>query len=241
MLLFFPDDYHPQAVLLGLLQSRCLVSAPNNANFLLQYIFPLIPSKLGRNVLNSIMEDVLNQLPLIKREGYLPNIVSALKNLRFIKDKFGLFHRPSELYDPSIRELQQLFLDEPVFPVLPFSEDKYLFHLRDCGLRQSVQPQDIINIVSSIALPRAAVPQKVGTTKLSRARAVLKYIIAGCPPHLLQSQLPCQVIQELTHFNQPCSILPLINLGFQFVHPLQKATHKAWCGKVISTTLILLV
>ena len=183
--LIFSDDYH-QTVLLGLL--RGLVSAPNNANFLLQYIFPLIPSKLGRNVINSIMEDVLNQLPLIRREGYLPNIVSALKNLRFIEDKLGIFHSPSELYDPSIKELQQLFLEEPVFPVLPFGEEKYLFHLRDCGLRQSVQPQDIVNIVSSIALPRAAVPQKVGTTKLSRARAVLKYI-AGCTPHLLQSRV----------------------------------------------------
>ena len=183
--LIFSDDYH-QTVLLGLLQSRGLVSAPNNANFLLQYIFPLIPSKLGRNVLNSIMEDVLNQLPLIRREGYLPKIVSALKNLRFIEDKLGIFHSPSELYDPSINELQQLFLEEPVFPVLPFGEEKYLFHLRDCGLCQSVQPQDIVNIVSSIALPRAAVPQKVGTTKLSRARAVLKYI-AGCTPYLLQS------------------------------------------------------
>ena len=185
--LIISDDYH-QTVLLGLLQSRGLVTTPNNANFLLQYIFPLIPSKLGHNVLKSIMEDVLNQLPLIRREGYLPKIVSALKNLRFIEDKLGIFHSPSELYDPSINELQQLFLEEPVFPVLPFGEEKYLFHLRDCGLRQSVQPQDIVNIVSSIALPRAAVPQKVGTTKLSRARAVLKYI-SGCPPHLLQSQV----------------------------------------------------
>ena len=155
------------------------------------------------------MEDVLDQLPLLKREGF-SQIVLALTSLRFIKDKSGHYRSPSELFDPSIEQLVQLFKGESVFPDAhsPFSEERNLIHLRGCGLRQSVEPQEIIKIITSIALPCTVVPQQVDATKLSRAKAVLRYI-AGCTLQQLQSNVTISDFQEASTFQSALRHLAL--------------------------------
>ena len=240
--LIFSAEHH-QALLLGLLQSKGLVFTPTNANFLLQYIFPLIPDKLSRNALNSIMEDVLDQLPLIKREGELSQIGMALKSLQFIEDKRGHYHSPSELYDPSIEQLQQLFNGTPVFPNLesPFIEERYMLHLRGFGLRQSVQPQDIIDIIISIALSCAVFPQQVDATKLSRAKAALKYI-AGCTSQQLQSEVTIPGYQEASTFQSALQHLA-INLSWLPVCSFLPQAYPqglAWKGSLCNSHFVCL-
>ena len=84
---------------------------------------------------------------------------------------------PHELYDPSDSDLCRIFDGENVFPTSPYDKLKYIKVLRSCGLRTSVQPQEILDVITSISKEPSARPQNVGEVQLHRARAVISYIM----------------------------------------------------------------
>ena len=173
LLMFSHEHYQVQLL-------RCLSSSvdfPSNIDFILDYLFPLIQRRVyPDHLLDDLMREILDMFQiLVSRAPYgkPQQFLSTLQNLPFLKVKSGTRKCPHELFDPSVQLLCELYKGEPVFPTLPL---KYLQHLRSCGLRTSVNPQEIVDIIYAISTPTNVYPQSVDSTKLSRAKAVLEYL-----------------------------------------------------------------
>ena len=201
LILFSRDDDDQ----IRLLQHLGSVSLPDNIDFILSFLLPLIKRKsISDYLLDDIMKEMLDKFPVLESN----ELKTALAELPFLRTESGDRRCPKELYDPSKPLLRELFLDEPVFPTPPFDQERYLYHLQSCGLRKSVQPQEIVNLIWSIGAPATFHPQPVDSTKLTRATAVLKY---------LSKYLDTNVT------------IPNQRKLFQFKHALQQlATKKSW-------------
>ena len=143
----------------------------NGADFLIEHIFPNILS-MGERCTDEIMTRVLAMYPTLRYKSSI--ITNEIQNLQFVKVAAGGRKRPSELYDPSNDLINQIFFEEGVFPCHPYN--KYIENLSLCGLRSSVSPQEILDVIYSISLPANSHPQEVNKTKLTRTKAVMKYI-----------------------------------------------------------------
>ena len=211
LILFSHSEYNQRVLL-----THCGdVAFPNNFEFTFDFLLPLIKRRcFPDHLLDSIMHEMLNAFSVITlRVSYskIQQLRSFLQNLPFLRTKSGDRQCPKDLYDPSKPLLRELFLDEPVFPTPPFDKEKYLNHLRSCGLRTSVQPQEIVNLIWSIGAPATSYPQPVDSTKLTHATAVLKYL----------SSSSCYLDTNVAIPNQ--------RKLFQFKHALQQlATKKSW-------------
>ena len=176
-LLMFSHEYYQVQLL------RCLgssVAFPSNLDFILDYLFPLIQRRVfPDHLLDDLMQEILDMFQiLVSRAPYgkQQQLLSALQSLPFLKTQSGTRKCPHELFDPSVQLLCELYKGEPVFPTLPFDKTRYLQHLRNCGLRITVKPQEIVYIICAISTPANTYPQSVDSTKLSRAKAVLEYL-----------------------------------------------------------------
>ena len=173
-LLLFSHEYYQVQLL------RCLgssVAFPSNLDFILDYLFPLIQRRVfPDSLLDDLMQEILDMFQtLVSRASYKKQhqLLSALQSLPFLRTQSGTRKCPHEVFDPSVQLLCELYKSEPVFPTLP---TKYLQHLRNCGLRTTVNPQEIVDIICAISTPANMYPQAVDSTKLSRAKAVLEYL-----------------------------------------------------------------
>ena len=176
-LLMFSHEYYQVKLL------RCLsgsVAFPSNLDFILDYLFPLIQRRVyPDHLLDDLMQEILDMFQiLISRAPYRrqQQLLSALQSLPFLRTQPGTRKCPHELFDPSVQLLCELYKSEPVFPTLPFDKTRYLQHLRIFGLRTTVKPQEIVDIIYAISTPANTYPQCVDNTKLSRAKAVLEYL-----------------------------------------------------------------
>ena len=176
-LLLFSHEYYQVKLL------RCLgssVAFPSNLDFILDYLFPLIQRRVfPDNLLDDLMQEILDMFQiLVSRASYgkQQQLLSALQSLPFLKTQSGTRKCPHELFDPSVQLLCELYKSEPVFPTVPFDKTRYLQNLRNCGLRTTVKPQEIVDIICAISTPANIYPQSVDSTKLSRAKAVLEYL-----------------------------------------------------------------
>ena len=174
-ILLFTRDYH-QLQLLKCLSS--IVAFPSNIDFITDHLVPLIHRRIfPDHLLDGVMQEILDMFHiLVSRAGKQQKLVSALQSLPFLRTLSGTRKCPQELFDPSIQQLCELFKNELVFPTSPFDEQKYIQHLRSCGLRTSVKPQEIVDVICVISTSAGTHPQSVDSAKLSRCKAVLGYL-----------------------------------------------------------------
>ena len=168
IILFSAADHIQNQVLAKLnIQSR------TDVEFLENYLFPKICScSINDLCIDSIMTCVLNEYYSLYHKS--SSFKESLKNLKFVKDASDTRKSPAELFNPDISLIAQMFHGENVFPGAPFSN--YIAVLKECGLRDSLSPQEILNLIFSISENASNAPQGVSQEKLSRAKAIVAYI-----------------------------------------------------------------
>ena len=148
------------------------IKKPTKVDFILKFLFPMIRNNTYYPP--SQIDDLMKQI--LSMSHHFPQLTSELSDLKFLKTSISSSTRksPKELFDPSHQSLKELYLGEPVFPICPFDQLKYVLPLRECGLRHSITAQEIVQIIESIAgTSTGNFPQSVTATKISRAKAVL--------------------------------------------------------------------
>eukprot|EP00794_Sanderia_malayensis_P013600 gene13600-15012_t len=82
----------------------------------------------------------------------VPSELSELREIEFVSALDGSYHKPRDLFDPSIESLQFLFShDKGKFPDYKYERMKYSTALKNLGLKSfNLSAQDIIGIVESI-------------------------------------------------------------------------------------------
>ena len=158
-------------------------------NFIIDALIPFIESgKCPSTRINSLMEHVLQLVPILKRR-YKPacihTLTSKLSCLPFIPvDTFGSRKAPKDLYDSSKSELRALFHSKPLFPRPPFDDSDYLKILRECHLQTTVQGHDLLKLLlHEVGCKSPDEPQRVSKQKLLQVKAVINYIKKE--PHVL--------------------------------------------------------
>ena len=149
------------------------LSIPSGVQFLTEHVFPYV-DKFNNDQRCKIMTSVLDKYYTLHDES--SSISDSIRNLQFVSVASGVRKCPHELYDPSDSDLCRIFAGQDVFPTSPYDKSKYIEVLRSCGLRTSVQPQEILDVITSISKEPSALPQKVSEVQLRRARAVISYI-----------------------------------------------------------------
>ena len=163
------------------LLSRESISKPSSSiDLILDTIFPIIDyGSYPMNQLTKLMEEVLTLFSSFRRNRRYHELIYCVKSISFLEISLSNSRkRPNELLDPSVQMLRNLYQGMAVFPLAPFDKKHYLPQLRECGLCQTVSPQNIIDIIWYIS---ESYLSKVKNTKLSRARAVLEYLNSHLP------------------------------------------------------------
>ena len=160
-----------------LLLNSISVYCTNTVDLLMNIVFPIIERGSGRNTAQLLMREVLERFDSVtfghhKKEDFK----SAIASLSFIPVGVGKPKAPKTLYSPSDPELRNLFYKEPVFPLDPFATGKCLTVLKSCGLKTTVSPQEIVDIITSIGPNANTAPVEVNEVQHMRAKAVLTYI-----------------------------------------------------------------
>ena len=143
---------------------------------LVDYIFPLISSRtFPDHLIDSLMTEVLDMFQVLNSSEHSSELSNSLKSLSFVQTVSGR-KSPAELFDPLRSEIAALYNGEDVFPLAPYNTPQRIQVLMYCGLRTSVTPQQVLDIIYSISSSASSYPQQVSSTKLSRAKAILEYI-----------------------------------------------------------------
>ena len=114
-------------------------------------------------------------------------LTSAMSSLPFVEvSNSSTLDTPQNLFDPEIEILLQLYNGENKFPSSSFHS--YLPILRQCGLKSSVNADEIFQILSSLrSRAHYSTSYNVGQVKFSRILSVLKYLSDN--PHLFNSYI----------------------------------------------------
>ena len=147
--------------------------ATDGVKFLTQHIFPKLAS-MGDRYIDPIMTRVLDIYPTLRYSNSA--ITSGIQYLEFVKVASGARKRPCDLYDPSNASLRQIFVGQGVFPCAPYDVNKYISTLKLCGLRTSVEPQAILDMIYTLSLQASPYPQSVEAIKMLRVRAIIEYV-----------------------------------------------------------------
>ena len=161
------------------LLSRENVNKPScGLDLILDTIFPIIVSgSYPTSQLTKLMEEVLMHFSSFRQNRRYRELLKCVQEIPFLTiSSSSVRKRPNELFDPSVQILRCLYEGEAVFPLAPFNTNDYLPQLRECGLCQTVSPQNIIDIIWSISEL-----SNVSNTNISRARNVLKYLNSHLP------------------------------------------------------------
>ena len=161
------------------LLSRESISKPScGLDLILDTIFPIVVSGgYPTSQLTKLMEEVLTHFSSFRQNRRYRELLKCVQEIPFLTiSSSSIRKRPNELFDPSEQILSSLYEGEAVFPLAPFNTKDYLPQLRECGLCQTVSPQNIINIIWSISEL-----SNVSNTKISRARNVLRYLNSYLP------------------------------------------------------------
>ena len=186
------------------------IQKPTKLEFILKILFPMIQNKAyPDHQIDSLMEQVFKLLPLLTRDS--TKLKSELRTLQFLKTASSIRKSPSELFDPSQHDLKELYQGKPVFPTHPFDQQEYKYSLLDCGLRQSISAKEIVEIIQTIAASSTSSPQKVDSTRFSRAKAVLKYL--GSHDAILNEMVQYSTVKQvLLNLASQYSWLPVLSL-----------------------------
>ena len=143
---------------------------------LVNYVFPLISNRtFPDHLIDNLMTEVLDMFNVLNSREKSSNLSGFLQGLPFVKTLHGR-KCPLELFNPLSEDIAALYNGEDVFPQAPYNTFQRIHELLSCGLRTSATPQHVLDIVCSICSSASPYPQQVNSTKLNRAKAVLKYI-----------------------------------------------------------------
>ena len=172
IILFSGDDYTQTQVL-----SKLGISSIVGASFLVNHVFPMISARhIHDTFIDNIMKSVLNLYDSLSSQNY--DFADSVGNLRFVLyNSLGDRKSPRELFNPQVEELSSLFKKQEVFPKSMYYQ--YVHVLNKCGLRNSVTPQEILDMIYSISTASNSAPQPVDGVKISRAKSILTYIQAS--------------------------------------------------------------
>ena len=171
LVLFSRGDYHQ----LQLLQAL-KISFSTDYRLLVNYVFPLIRNRtFPEYLIDNLMTEMLDMFTVLNFRERGSNLSGSLQGLPFVKTLHGR-KCPSELFNPLSEDIAALYDGEDVFPQAPYNTFQRIHVLLSCGLHTSVTPQQVLNIVYFISSSASSYPQQVNSTKLNRAKAVLKYI-----------------------------------------------------------------
>ena len=173
IILFSESDPY-QKIMLKNISVHC----PSTVDILLRLVFPEIKQGgLGRTAAKEIMKEVLEKYSVITSSiANVEAFQQAIATLPFVPVSKGKPKAPNTLYSPFESQLKDLFFKEPVFPVDPFCTKEHIEVLQSCGLKTSVLPQEVVEIICSICSPANDTPVEVDKVNHTRARAVLTYI-----------------------------------------------------------------
>ena len=154
------------------------VAFPNDSEFILDDLFPMIRNKeFPDALLDDVMLNILRAFHALTftNEG-LTDFISCLP---FVKTSasFGSRKCPKDLFDPRMSQISQIFEPSELrLPISPYNDEKILDVLNICGLQTIIQPDEILDVIRSIGASPNLLPQPVDEKKLARAKAILKYI-----------------------------------------------------------------
>ena len=155
------------------------VSSTTTVNLLINAIFPQLEGEsVSKSCIQNLMQEVLENIhEIISGASFdrKEHFKCSIESLSFLPVGKNDLKKPKELYSRR-PELLNLFKNEPVFPNSPFSTEAFIRVLETNGLKTTASPQDIVNIITEISLPRSNRPQQVDVVKFSRAKALLEYI-----------------------------------------------------------------
>ena len=135
--------------------------------------------QLKQFCLQSFMKEVLENYSEVcsgETPHWINNLNSTVANISFIPTSRNSMNKPESLFSPLDSKLKELYQGELVFPVDPFASSKCVHALKQCGLKTTVSPQGIVDIITSISYSLSNQPILVEHTKYVRAKAVLDYI-----------------------------------------------------------------
>ena len=171
LVLFSNSDYHQVWLLKSL-----SVQQPTTATFLVDSVFP----QIHNTHCIPLMKETLEQINLIisnASSAERKRLMSGIENLPFVPVLEGSreLSRPRDLFNPSDPLLREVFLGQAVFPLDPFLSRECLAVLKSCGMKNEASLQEIIGVISQIAVPGEHL-RRVDETTYTRAVAVMEYI-----------------------------------------------------------------
>ena len=168
IVIFSSAEYYQNQLLNRLGCDTC-----DGVEFLTRYMFPYL-NALGDSYIDGIMTKVLDMYQTLRYND--SSITSSLETLAFVEVSSGARKCPSVLFDPTNEDIAEIFCGENVFPVAPYNKQAYISVLKYCGLRTRVNPQEILDVIFSVAAQASSLPKKVDAVRILRAKAVMKYI-----------------------------------------------------------------
>ncbi len=184
------------------------VTFPNDCEFILNYLFPMIKTKSVPDALiDNLMIHILDAFHVLAYSNEA--IKEEIRELSFVRTtSLGNRKRPTELFDPRENDVQQIFERDSRVPISPYNDGKYLDVLKECGLRTVINSEEIVSVIKSISSPPNQHPQHVDHTRFIRATAVLQYL---CKPEFLAQISNLQVFgEELKHLSETRSWIPVL-------------------------------
>ena len=174
-LILFSDSDHYQTQLLQSIS----ITPISIINLVISLLQSFQRGQLKQFCLQSFMKEVLeNYSEICSRETphWINNLNSTIANISFIPTSRNTINKPESLFSPLDSKLKELYQGELVFPVDPFTSTKCVHALKQCGLKTTVSPQEIVDIITAISYSLSNQPILVEHTKYVRAKAVLDYI-----------------------------------------------------------------
>ena len=164
------------------------ISTPNQIQFVLDYLVPIITSELyPLELLDRLMEKIFQQLQSLKRLAFrlqrLNELKTVLSNLHFLRcgmsddgntplqDSYSNRQPPKDLYSNDKEEMTVIFKGQPVFPQHPFNQPHILINLNECHLRSSVTAQGILDVICTICDSKT-----VTQVEVERVKGILDYL-----------------------------------------------------------------
>ncbi|XP_019850657.1 PREDICTED: sacsin-like [Amphimedon queenslandica] len=165
------------------------VSFMTETDYLLNVAFKQIRN---RNFANSnivpFMKSVIDNFYSSEYRQASRKLIANMKDLRFVEVSLSTqLEAPCNLFDPDVLILKQLFLGECKFPAS--SEWSHLGILRQCGLKASVDANELFQVISTVRVTLRRYQNIVATdeNRYLRLKAALKYLSDN--PSLLNAYL----------------------------------------------------
>ena len=174
-LILFSDSDHYQTQLLQSIS----ITPISTINLVISLLQSFQRGQLKQFCLQNFMKEVLENYSEIcsrKTPHWINYLNSTVANISFIPTSRNTINKPESLFSPLDSKLKELYQGELVFPVDPFTSTKCVHALKQCGLKTTVSPQLIVDIITAISYSLSNQPILVEHTKYVRAKAVLDYI-----------------------------------------------------------------